>query len=227
MSKKFLPLLLLFLLSFVSSQAQESGLLSADEFQKHLSKPGIQLLDVRTSTEFLKGTIENALHADWLNRKEFENRVEHLDKSKPLYIFCASGGRSRDAATWLSKEGFNVLEMKGGTNEWRKQGKQMTERTSEKQLSIEDYRGMISLSGNVLVDFGAPWCPPCRKMEPELDRLNKDEIQVIKLDPSVHLKLADSLMINTIPTLIYYKNGNEIGRSEGLITTREIESRYR
>src|ERR1700710_591440 len=75
--------------------------LSPDEFEKGLSAPQIQLLDVRTAGEYQNAHIKNSLQADWVNFDQFKDRVQYLDKNKPVMVYCASGGRSSKAAEWL------------------------------------------------------------------------------------------------------------------------------
>ncbi len=81
-----------------------------------------QLLDVRTFKEYQTGFIDNALQADWTNKAEFEERVNALDKSQVVYIYCLSGGRSAGAQAWMLKNGFTqVINLKGGINAWNKE----------------------------------------------------------------------------------------------------------
>ncbi|MCX2717055.1 thioredoxin family protein [Helicobacter sp. MIT 21-1697] len=79
--------------------------------------------------------------------------------------------------------------------------------------------------GCVVVDFSAPWCPDCRHIEPMLETLAQEfagKIHIFKIsfDTQVHLK--DELNIRKIPTLIFYKDGREVG--ERLIEPHSIEN---
>ena len=105
----------------LSCLAQPKTSLTADQFEKEITgKENIQVLDVRTPGEFFSGHIKNALLADWTDSKEFERRIAFIDKHKPLYVYCLSGGRSAAAAAKLRKLGYeNVYELKGGTNAWK------------------------------------------------------------------------------------------------------------
>jgi rhodanese-related sulfurtransferase len=76
-----------------NSQAQQTNL-SVAEFEKGIAQNNIQVLDVRTPGEYQSGHLKNALLADWNNDAEFQQRVKALDKSKPVYTYCLSGGRS-------------------------------------------------------------------------------------------------------------------------------------
>ena len=68
----------------------------------------------------------------------------------------------------------------------------------------------------ILADFSAPWCGPCRYMEPVIDQLSetyKGRAEIIKIDVDAHRKLATEYMVQSIPTLILFKNGKEKKRS--------------
>jgi rhodanese-related sulfurtransferase len=80
----------------------------------------IKVLDVREPSEFATGVIQGAL---LIPLGQVEKRVAELSelKDQPLYVICASGGRSAQAIKTLSKLGFTQLtNVKGGMNAWRK-----------------------------------------------------------------------------------------------------------
>ena len=104
---------LLFLTTTIISCAQnnsnKSGIeltISTTAFSAAVTQSGAQILDVRTASEYQSGHIANALQANWLDPKEFKNRTQHLDKSKMIYIYCQSGGRSASAQAALMDAGF-------------------------------------------------------------------------------------------------------------------------
>src|SRR4051794_28039953 len=100
--------------------AQQPAVLTPDAFQKTLSAEQVQLLDVRTAGEYSNSHIKEALQADWNKSEEFRDRVQYLDKSKPVLIYCAVGGRSHAAADWLRQNNFkDVRELKGGLTAWK------------------------------------------------------------------------------------------------------------
>ena len=78
-----------------------------------------QLIDVRTPREYEKGTIDGAVMINYKD-KNFAAETAKLNKNRPLFIFCQSGGRSRAACTQLANEGFTeVYELKGGYGSWK------------------------------------------------------------------------------------------------------------
>ena len=79
--------------------------------------PGL-ILDVRTPAEIAKGKIPESVNIDYYG-ENFMAEVSELDKSKPVYIYCASGGRSGDAMDKFSEAGFKeVYNLAGGYNAW-------------------------------------------------------------------------------------------------------------
>lgn len=89
------------------------------EFEKLIkSKPGL-LLDVRTAPEVKKGTIEGSRNIDFFS-ENFESIISGLDKTKPVYVFCASGGRSGEAMELMKQKGFiEVYNLEGGFSAWK------------------------------------------------------------------------------------------------------------
>lgn len=85
--------------------------------------PAAQVLDVRTKEEFATGHLTNATLIPWTD-KDFKTRVDkELDPSKPVFVYCRSGGRSAQAATALVKAGFkDVRDLAGGITGWQKAG---------------------------------------------------------------------------------------------------------
>jgi len=77
----------------------------------------------------------------------------------------------------------------------------------------------IVKNGLVLLDFFADWCGPCRMLTPILEALAadmKDSLTVAKLDVDHAQKTTSSFQITSVPTLILFKNGQEVNRIVGL-----------
>lgn len=67
----------------------------------------------------------------------------------------------------------------------------------------------ITKKGNVLLDFWAPWCGPCRMLSPVLEQLAKEDetITIGKINVDEQGELAEKFGVRSIPTLVVYKNG--------------------
>ncbi len=77
-----------------------------------------------------------------------------------------------------------------------------------------------------LVDFNADWCAPCRAQKPVLDNLKekyRDRADVIEINIDENRELATSYMVQSIPTIILFRDGREIKRFVGLQTGETIE----
>ena len=88
----------------------------------------------------------------------------------------------------------------------------------EEITSIDEFEKAIK-QGVTLVDFHAPWCAPCRSQEPIIDHLSntfKGKVLIAAMDIDGQQALAENLGIQGIPTLILYKDKEEIQRFVGL-----------
>lgn len=96
-------------------------LASVSEFSEGLALDNVQLIDVRTAEEYQAGHIENAQLID-IKLEDFRDRIQELDKDKPVYLYCKSGGRSGKASKVLDSLGFKeIVDLKGGFTAWSKQ----------------------------------------------------------------------------------------------------------
>ena len=207
-------------------QTDSSSKVNPDEFIKKIANGQGQILDVRTAGEFKSGHIQNALQADWNNKAQFTERIQFIDKDKPVYVYCLAGSRSAAAAEWMRKNGYHtVIELEGGINAWKKAEKPLEGGSTEKQLTIDEYWARIPKDKTTLVDFGARWCPPCVKMEPILAELqaNKDlNFSLVKVDGGIHTDVMNALNIEPIPFFIVYKKGKEVWRKQGVVSKEEL-----
>jgi thiol-disulfide isomerase/thioredoxin len=164
------------------------------------------------------------LQANWNNTAEFQKRAAALDKSKAIYVYCLSGGRSGAAAAWLQQNGYKtVFNMKGGINAWKQANKAIEGADKTPKISLPDFLATIPHDKTVLVDIGAKWCPPCKQMQPVLAQLEKENYTVIKVDGGAQADLAKALNATAFPTFLLYKNGVEVGRKEGILSIESLK----
>ena len=108
------------LLLFTWPACAQQDRVDAAAFQTRMKEADAQLVDVRTADEFTEGHIAGAVNNDWLE-DGFLDRAKILDKSKPVLLYCAAGGRSEDAVAAMKKAGYtNVVDLAGGFNGWKR-----------------------------------------------------------------------------------------------------------
>ena len=78
--------------------------------------------------------------------------------------------------------------------------------------------------GIVVADFWAPWCGPCRMLSPILDEIKQKnpEIEIIKVNVDENEEWTQRYNIQNVPTLIFFKDGKQIERTNGLKSESEI-----
>ncbi len=226
---RILLVIFLYLVSGCNSDAQSSKMMSVDEFEQAMTAKDVQLLDVRTAGEFQSGHIKGSLHANWNNDQEFAERTSALDKTKPVFVYCLSGPRSHAAAAWLAENGFkNIVELQGGFSTWKRYDKPVEVVADIPQMTMADYQQQITGKEYVLVDIGAEWCPPCRKMEPIVNEFLAEHknISFLKIDGGIHTNLMKQLNAEGIPTFILLKNGQEVWRYKGVLAKEELNNTW-
>lgn len=210
------------------SQKYKSNI-TATEFSKKITElPTATIIDVRSSEEFEGGHILNAQNFEW-NGNDFDKQISTLDQSKPVLVYCLSGGRSSSAAKKMRNDGFKeVYELDGGIMQWRNNNlPETTDGAAPKQagMSLQQFEELTKSNKLVLVDFNAEWCAPCKKMLPMLEEISttmQDKVKVEKIDVDVNSELATTLKVESIPLFIMYKNGVEIWKHLGLIEKEKL-----
>lgn len=96
-----------------------------------------------------------------------------------------------------------------------------------KQITPENFDAVVNDSLPVLVDFWAPWCGPCRSLSPIVDEVAGElagELAVAKCNVDDNQDLAMKFGVMSIPTLIIFKNGEEVDRSVGALPKARLQA---
>ncbi|MDR0679927.1 MAG: thioredoxin [Puniceicoccales bacterium] len=92
-------------------------------------------------------------------------------------------------------------------------------------LNSLNFANEIKSNRLVVVDFWAPWCGPCRALGPIVEQVASEvgpDVAIGKLDIGECPELAEKLGIQSIPTVIFFKDGAEVKRIVGLSTKADI-----
>jgi thioredoxin len=185
-------------------------------------------LDVRTPGEVARGQIAGASNID-VNDPSFEQKVKLLDPKRPIFVYCAAGGRSRDASDRLAKMGFeHVYDLSGGMTAWKSAGLPVDAPAAAAPaapgLTPEAFDAELKDQPLVLVDFQTPWCTPCKTMAPIVDELARTyagRAKVLRVDVDRSEALATREKVQGVPVFVVYAQGKEKWRTAGA-TTREV-----
>ena len=100
-------------------------------------------------------------------------------------------------------------------------------KSDEKQMTIEQYNSFTKKDKIVLVDFGAVWCAPCKKMEPvikELQSKHTNKFKFVKVNGGNDIEVMKQNEVTVLPVFIIYKNGKQVWRKDGIATVSEMEA---
>ncbi len=96
-----------------------------------------------------------------------------------------------------------------------------------KEVNAENFEDSVTKTDNVvLIDFYASWCGPCRMLSPIIEELNDeigDSVDMYKVNIDDNLEIAKQQNVLSVPTLILFKNGEEVSRLVGLRQKSQIK----
>jgi thioredoxin 1 len=81
----------------------------------------------------------------------------------------------------------------------------------------------------ILVDFSAPWCSPCKRLEPILEQLSSEwagKATFVKVNVDESPELAMKYQVMSVPTMIMFRDGQEVARLIGLQTREKLVERF-
>jgi thioredoxin 1 len=227
--KNTIGLFLVFALaSCGAAKNNDSSVIDAASFQKKMDETiSFTLLDVRTPEEFAMNHLDGAQNMD-INASDFTKNVGTIDKTKPVMLYCKSGGRSATASKILNDAGYTVYELDGGILSWQAAGLPLEASGSkaDDEYTLASYTKVTTENPLVLVDFHATWCGPCKMMAPHIEAIKEkypDQLTVIKVDTDKSMEVSNHFKINGIPLVKLYKNGKEVYDKTGYHSLEELQ----
>ena len=103
----------------------------------------------------------------------------------------------------------------------------MSENVHEATSAAWD-KDVLGHKGTVMVDFWAVWCGPCRMIAPTVEELAKDyagKLKVMKLNTDENQDIASKYKIMGIPTILFFKDGQEADRIVGAVPKPQLKSK--
>lgn len=85
---------------------------------------------------------------------------------------------------------------------------------------MSKFSELINGQEPVLVDFHATWCGPCKTMAPILEEVKSDlggKVRIVKIDVDRNPKAAQKFKVQSVPTLILFKEGKQKWRQSGVV----------
>jgi thioredoxin 1 len=98
------------------------------------------------------------------------------------------------------------------------------------EIRQENYSELDHSKGLVIVEYGAPWCDPCKSMKgiiEELENEMSDKCNFYYVDVEKHDRLTQAENVCSVPTLIVYKNGAEVDRMFGTFNLPALKARMK
>lgn len=91
---------------------------------------------------------------------------------------------------------------------------------------MEKFEDLIQSPTPILIDFFAEWCGPCKMMKPILEELKKEVgemVRIVKIDIDKKSDLADRYKIQSVPTLMIFREGQQLWRASGVMQVKELK----
>jgi thioredoxin 1 len=96
------------------------------------------------------------------------------------------------------------------------------------EISDREFEEVVRKNRVVVVDFWAPWCPPCRALAPIVEELSKEyegRAVLAKINVDQNRAKANEYGIRSIPTLLFFKEGKLVDRQVGAVPKRVIQEK--
>ncbi len=214
-------------------QAQDAKVskerISFETFEAKLKQasPNPQILDARTPEEYKLNHLKGAISVSLVNETELQKQIDKLDKKKPVFVYSINNGRSGVLVKKLKEQNFSeAYELPGGISKWVGAGRPV-ETTVGAGLTVAEYQKLITSDKLVLVDIHSKFCGGCKKLAPIVDSVASEKsetLKVVKIELFDNKQIGKELNIESIPTLILYKDNKIVWQKSGVTSKAAIEA---
>lgn len=95
-------------------------------------------------------------------------------------------------------------------------------------INSTDFPALVQDDKLLVVDFFATWCGPCKKLSPTLNEVSEefgDRVNIVKVDVDESEDLAMTYGIRSVPTVLFFKKGQQVDKFVGALPKSEIVSK--
>ena len=92
-------------------------------------------------------------------------------------------------------------------------------------INSSEFSGLLQEDKLLVVDFFATWCGPCKKLSPTLVEVSEElgeQVNIVKVDVDESEDLAMNYGIRSVPTVLFFKNGQQVDKFVGALPKSEI-----
>lgn len=94
------------------------------------------------------------------------------------------------------------------------------------EITDQNFKETVQENSILLVEFWAPWCSYCKLLEPVLEELSEEyagQLTIGKINVETDAEVSTELQVLSLPTMLFYKNGNLLGRVNGYVPKDKLE----
>jgi thioredoxin 1 len=93
-----------------------------------------------------------------------------------------------------------------------------------KNITSSEFNEAVKSNKNVIIQFSADWCGPCKQLTPILDNFanEREDVTVFKVDVGEETGLATQYKVKSIPKLVFFKDGIQKNEKTGLINAEKL-----
>jgi thioredoxin len=207
--------------------AQENNL-TVKEFADLLEKAEHpQIIDARSPGEFARNRIKGAINIQVTDSLDIETAVRKLNPDAPVFTYSINSGRGEILAARLRKAGLKeVYALPGGLAGWIGSGYPLESSIANSSaLTGGQFRQIVESGKWVLADFGSSYCGGCRRLIPVLDALKEEypeTLKIVKIELDENPEIIREQKIETLPTLVLFKQGKPVWKHKGFIDVTEL-----